>query len=377
MRRGFTLLETALAATIGGFVILATVGLFGLMERTETVLERQFTQTRQLGTLQQVLRRSFNAVLMSEDNTTSLSNTTNGDDKVMGSGEIVEDDVPAWDGQGERPRVILTFDSSEDLSRCMSLAPPEPGDPMGVPQRLEMVYPRSPIPASLRLPTRSWMAQGVDVENELEIYGISGPVRGVFEFRPDGSREAMLKSAGMGVAGGERDDRQQPRGWTLWWRPVFPDEVTRLSAGIPAGDQEMVSNAAEAYPVIRGVKRARILAFDNKFRLMSYAARTAADLPAYFEVEIETWAGEYVNWMFEVGWVNGDDPTAAPETTGTDAADSPQNNGQNNNGGGNNNGGQNGQPGRLNPSSPRSDPQRAPQIRRLDRNRGQRGGGES
>lgn len=371
IRRGFTLLETALAATVGGFVILATVGLFGLMERTETVLERQFTQTRQLGTLQQVLRRSFNTVLMSADNATSLSSTTNGDEKVMGSGEIVEEDIPAWDGEGERPRVILTFDGSEDFARCMSLVPPEPGDPMGVPQRLEMVFPRSPIPASLRLPTRSWMAQGVDVENELEVYGISGPVRGVFELRPDGSREALLKSAGMGVAGGERNDRAQHHGWTLWWRPVFPDEVARLTAGIAADDQEMIANAAEAYPVIRGVKRARFLAFDNKFRLMSYAARTAADLPAYFEVEIETWAGEYVNWMFEVGWVNGDDPTAPPETTSTDAATNPQNNA-----GGNNNG-QNGQPGRLTPSSPRSDPQRAPQIRRLDRNRGQRDGGES
>lgn len=342
-RRAFTLLETALAATIGGMVILTAVGLFSMIERSERGLERQFDQTRQLGTLQQVLRRSINTVLMSELSDTSLESGAGPEREVkeMGNGEIVEDEEPIWDGTGERPRIILEMDNTEDLGRCMALSAPPMGDPMGMPQRLEMVSPRSPIPSSLRLPTQSWMTSGVDVENELEVYGISGPVRGVFEFRPDGSRERLLQMAGMGVATGERIRNDTQTGWTLWWRPVFPEEVLRLQAGMPATEADFIANAAEGYPVIRGIKRARFIAFDNRFRRLTYAARTATDLPAYFELEIETWAGAYVNWMFEVGWVNGADPTAPPDQTAAgadenagDAANNSGNNGNNNGGGG-------------------------------------------
>lgn len=333
-RRGFTLLEVALATVIGGMVILTSVGLFGLLERSETVLERQFTESRQLGTLQLVLRRSFNSILVAEDNSTSLESAAGPDDnKALGNGEVIEDDQPAWDGQGERPRIVLEFDHSEDLARCMSYAPPPIGDPMGVPQRLEMVLPRSPIPASLRLPTQGWLAGGVDIDNDLEVYGISGPVRGVFELRPDGSRELLLKQAGMTSSVGERINFERGSGWTLWWRPVFPEEVARLTLGIPDGEQDSIAAAAEAYPVIRGIKRARFLSFDNRFRKLTYAARTATDLPAYVEVEIETWAGQYVNWMFEIGWVNGADPTYAEEDTSTDDVEQidDQNNDVNNN----------------------------------------------
>lgn len=339
-RRGFTLLETALAATIGGMVILTAVGLFSMIERSEKGLERQFNQTRQLGTLQQVLRRSINTVLMSASLDASLESATGQENKEMGNGEVVEDETPTWDGTGERPRIILEMDNTEDLGRCMALAAPPMGDPMGMPQRLEMVSPRSPIPSSLRLPTRSWMNSGVDVENELEVYGISGPVRGVFEFRPDGSRERLLQMTGMGVATGERVRKETQTGWTLWWRPVFPDEVLRLQAGAPATEADFITNAAEGYPIIRGIKRARFIAFDNRFRRLTYAARTATDLPAYFELEIETWSGAYVNWMFEVGWVNGADPTAPTEQAdGTDQNSNNSNNNAGNNNNNNNNGG--------------------------------------
>lgn len=331
-RRGFTLLETALAATIGGMVILTAVGMFSMIERSEKGLEQQFNETRQLGTLQQVLRRSINTILMSDALSASLESATGRENPEMGSGEIVESKEATWDGTGERPRIILEMDNTEDLARCMALAAPPMGDPMGMPQRLEMVSPRSPIPSSLRLPTQSWMNAGIDVANQLEVYGISGPVRGVFEFRPDGSRERLLQMAGMGVATGERVRRQTQTGWTLWWRPVFPDEVLRLQAGMPATEAEFITNAAEGYPILRGIKRARFIAFDNRFRRLAYAARTATDLPAFFELEIETWAGTYVNWMFEVGWVNGQDPSAPPQDT-SGSAGQDQNNGNNTGGG--------------------------------------------
>ncbi|KAA0217249.1 MAG: hypothetical protein DYG94_01575 [Leptolyngbya sp. PLA3] len=374
-RRGFTLLETALAATIGGMVILTAIGLFGMIERSEKGLERQFNETRQLGTLQQVLRRSINTVLMSTSLDASIESATGQEDVKMGNGEIVEDNEPAWDGTGERPRIILEIDNTEDLARCMALAAPPMGDPMGMPQRLEIVSPRSPIPSSLRLPTQSWMNAGVDVENELEVYGISGPVRGVFEFRPDGSRERLLRSAGMGVATGERIRNDTQTGWTLWWRPVFPDEIVRLQAGMPATEADFITNAAEGYPIIRGVKRARFIAFDNRFRRLTYAARTATDLPAYFEIEIETWAGAYVNWMFEVGWVNGEDPTALPEEPGN-GADQDADEDENNNGNDNDGGGRSGNqrrlaPERLRPPDGEREQTPSPQPRRP----GQSGGG--
>lgn len=323
LRRGFTLLEVSLAAVIGSAILFATVGLFGLMERSETLLDRQFHQAREMGTLQIVLRRSLNAMLMAEDNAESMEDTsaeTRGD---IGEGEVVETEDPAWDMEGNRPRIFLEYDQSPDLREMSMLVPSIPNDPMGVPQRLELTLPRSPIPASLRLPTIGWQAQGIDLEAEQEVYGISGSVRGVFELRPDGSRERFLYNNGMTPSDGERLRNETQTGWTLWWRPIFPDEILKQQLNLPPSQEDFLRSAAEAYPVIRGVKRFRVLAFDNGYRKPVYAARTATDLPAYMEVEIETYSGLYSNWMFEVGWVNGPDPTITPADPEDPEAETP------------------------------------------------------
>ncbi|MBX3321626.1 MAG: hypothetical protein KF757_01410 [Phycisphaeraceae bacterium] len=334
-QRAFTLLETVLAVTIGGMVILSTVGLFALLNRTDAVLDRQYTQSRQLGTLQIVLRRSFNTMLMSGDNTTALSPPASQGGEIVGSGQLVESDLPPWDGTGERPRVIIEADRSAELTFASTFVQPGFGDPMGVPQRMELVLPRTPVPASIRLPTQSWLVQGINVEQELEVYGISGSIRCVFELRPNGSRELMLRDAGMTPADGERVGRELEPGWTLWFRPVFPEEVIREGLGEPQTSDDMLRAAAEAYPIIRGVKRARFIAFDNGYRKATFAARTATDLPAYVEIEIETYSGLNVNWMFEVGWLNGPDPTAPPPAENeTNTANAP---GQGNNAGNNQN----------------------------------------
>jgi type II secretory pathway pseudopilin PulG len=349
-RGGFTLLETVLAATIGGAVIVSTVGLFALLNRSETVLDRQYTQSRQLGTLQIVLRRSFNTLLMSGDNTTSLTPTGNQNREPLGTGQLIESDLPPWDGTGDRPRVLIQTDLTDELALSSSFIQPMVSDPMGPPQRMELVLPRSPVPASIRLPTQSWLVQGVDVENELEVYGISGSVRGVFELRPNGARELMLFDAGMTPADGERSGRELEPGWTLWYRPVFPDELVREALGEVPGREEMLRAAAEAYPIIRGIKRARFIAFDNGYRKATFAARTATDLPAYVEIEIETYSGTNVNWMFEVGWLNGPDPTAPPpppENEDTNAAGNTGQDAQGNQnapGGGTGDGGTGGRP---------------------------------
>lgn len=339
-RRAFTLLETVLAAVIGGAVLLTAFGLFRLMERSEGTLDRQFHQTRQLGTLQIVLRRSFNAMLMSEVSQESLEATDQEAREKLGTGEVVESEDPAWDSDGNRPRVLLQYDTSADLLELSRLVPGIANDPMGAPQSFEIVLPRAPIPPSLRLPTRGWATQGFDVNSGPEVYGISGAVRGIFELRPNGSRELYLENHGMTPAGGERKGREMEPGWTLWWRPVFPDEVARLQMNIPASSDDILRAASEAYPLVRGIKKCRFLAFDNAYRKPVYAARTATDLPAYIEVEIETYAGIYSNWMFEVGWVNGPDPTIIEEeeTEDPNAAPAPNGNGAGNGAGGNNNG---------------------------------------
>lgn len=360
VRRGFTLLETALAAVIGAAILFATLGLFGLMERSETVLDRQFHQSRELGTLQIVLRRSLNSMLMSEDSQESLEAADQEAQEELGTGEVIEPEEPAWDDEGNRPRILLEYDMSADLREMSLLAAPIPNDPMGIPQRLEVVLPRSPIPAALRLPTQGWLAQGIDLEAEREVYGISGSVRGVFELRPDGAREQYLRNMGMTPADGERVRDQTQRGWTLWWRPIFPDEIAKQQLGMPQTSEDFLRAAAEAYPVLRGVKRMRILAFDNAYRKPVYAARTATDLPAFIEVEIETWSGLYGNWMFEVGWLNGPDPTIGEPEAPEDEAETPDDAGGDNdnagdpgggNGAGEDNGGASQSRSRLRPGS--------------------------
>lgn len=314
--RAFTLIETVLAVVIGGLVLLGCVSVFLTAARTEKAYAQRFERTNELWTTQLAVRRTFLGLLMDGD--TSAAPT--------GAGIETEEDAL-------RPRVILE---------------PDPGAPEGPggtrPQRLEVTVARSPVPSIIGSQVGTWLVEA-DRESSLDFASTdlsSGAIRGVYELRPSGTREAIMMNLGLTDADEgllERMRTDPPPGWTLWWRPILSGELAELEAGLPprgdlSGDAETVRNRlAGAIPVLRGVDTLRWTVFKGDQRVQTYAGASIVDLPAFAELEVLLINGQYANWMFEVAWETGQDPTGGGGD-GSGEDDSPDGDGNNNNGGG-------------------------------------------
>jgi len=300
-RRAFTLIETVLAVVIGGMVLLGCLSVFVASSRAERAYAQRFERTGELWTTQLAVRRTFLSLLMDEQ--TGAAPT--------GTGVTAEEDAV-------RPRVILE---------------PDPGAPEGPggsrPQRLEVTVARSPVPSIVGSQIGAWLVEE-DRSSSLDFASTnlsSGAIRGVYELRPSGTREAIMMN--LGILDEEpkllrRMQNDPPPGWTLWWRPILSTELGELETGVPprgdlSGDIETVRNRlAGAIPVLRGVDTLRWTIFKSDERIETYAAGSITDLPAFAELEVLLLSGQYANWMFEIGWETGSDPTGG---TDGDAAD--------------------------------------------------------
>lgn len=319
-RRGFTIVETVLAIVIGGLVLMGCVSVFLTTARAEKAYSQRFERTSELWTTQLATRRTFLNLLMQEQTTTGA----------------------AADGSttAARPRLILEPD------------PAAPGDQFGNrPQRLEVTVGRSPVPAIVGSQIGAWLveedrAASLDFASE-ELS--SGAIRGVYELRPSGTRETLMMNLGLMEVDTKllrRMETDPPAGWTLWWRPILSTELLQLEAGAtPSPDtsgstDDITARLAGAIPLLRGVENLRWQVFKSDERSDAYAGTGITDLPAFAELEIVLINGQYASWMFEIGWVTGEDPTDTAGAGG-DGTDDQNGGGGNNNGGGNgnNNGG--------------------------------------
>ncbi|MEM9372157.1 MAG: hypothetical protein AAGA55_00810 [Planctomycetota bacterium] len=309
-RRAFTLVETTLAMVIAGLVLLSCMSVFIAASRTERAYAQRFERTNELWTTQLAVRRTFLSLLMD-------GQTTADDDEAV------------------RPRVILE---------------PDPGAPVGPggtrAQRLEVTVARSPVPSILGSQVGAWLVEA-DRESSLDFTSTdlsSGAIRGVFELRPSGSREAIMMNLGLTDLDQSLLDRMQtdpPPGWTLWWRPILSAELAELEAGVPprgdlSGNAEAVrTRLAGAMPVLEGIDTLRWTVFKGDERIHAYAATSIVDLPAFTELEVLLINGQYANWMFEVAWESGDEPTSGgDDADGATAQDADGGGGGNNGAGG-------------------------------------------
>lgn len=305
LRAAFTIIETVLAIVIGGLVLLGCVSVFLTTARAEKAYSQRFERTNELWTTQLATRRTFLNLLMQEQTTT---------------GAPADGTDPAVDPV--RPRLILETD------------PAAPETVLGGrPQRLEVTVGRSPVPAIMGSQIGAWLVEE-DRAASLDFASTeisSGAIRGVFELRPSGVREAIMMNLGIM----EPDTRllkqmesDPPPGWTLWWRPILSDELLGLEGGLPpspdlAGTEEEITNRlAGAIVLLRGVDALRWQIFKSDERVDSYAGTGITDLPAFAEMEISLINGQYASWMFEIGWVTGEDPTDG-DGAGTDDEDDP------------------------------------------------------
>ncbi len=315
--RGFTLLETILASTVASLVLLAAMSMFLTVARTERTLAARYDQTTEMAWLQATARRALLSLVMAPNSTLDQD------------GNVITPD-------GEQPprgRILLVPDPLAEAY----LASGRWTRPLGTAQmqRLEVVLDAPPVPDALLGPAAGWASRAPADAMDFSLADIAGEdtggVRGVFELRPDGVREQLMRSAGLAARDWPvRADDDPAGGWTLWWREYSVAEIGALTAGAAMQPDDILTPEGQerlmrAYPLVRGVDSLRWQVFDDNKRLETYAGLAQKQLPAYFELEIRTTGGKYANWMFEVGWRVGIEPTedeasaADADTEGDDA----------------------------------------------------------
>ncbi|MFI4897768.1 MAG: type II secretion system protein J [Phycisphaerales bacterium JB059] len=296
--RGFTLIETILAAALGSVVLLGTVSVFHFAARSEGVLAKRFEQTNEMARLQLTLRRAMQTLVMKANSTVE-----------------VDEDAPV-----ERARVILGVD--EVVMGMIEGGRTQPRGAASV-QRLEVVLSAPPLPNSLLGPAAGWASPGTTDALDFSLADLEGEntggVRGVFELRPDGQRERLMRRAGLDRTTWEVPDPGDERaGWTLWWRPMTVEEIDHLNAGGAWLQDDIMTEAGQmrlagAAPLVRGLTDCRWQVFNDREMHESYEGLEMRDLPAYVTLELRTASGLYANWMLEMGWTIGADPYAEEE----------------------------------------------------------------
>lgn len=281
MNRGFTLLETLLAASLGALLVLMVVGLFGFMDRAEARQVQKLEQIDSLARIHTIMQRTFSALVVSDQ---------------MGSQTPAALPDDATGGGGRRPpqeaRLLIEKDESTSLSAAQRRF--KAG---GVVQRLEVVLDREPVPRRFAQGLSGSLSSSVQANQDDAEQMIGGQVRGVFELRPDRATRRMdgTKVDVLTNTSGEE-------GWTLWWRPIgIVDESGVTEAGVDPYAVDPTEDPA-AVPIAAGLKSCNWKAFVKRERQAEVRVVSYVDLPAYMEMEVQTVSGFYANWMFEVQW---------------------------------------------------------------------------
>ncbi|MEM0983036.1 MAG: prepilin-type N-terminal cleavage/methylation domain-containing protein [Planctomycetota bacterium] len=357
-RRGFTLVELVLASVIGSLVLLGALAVFRLIETSDRSMQARFESTQETAIAHQAIQRSLMRLVLADEDSVSLTERSpeealdedqaeqaaddatsrnSGDDAAASDepdADEDDDDFELLNDQDriERPRLVLEREWSETMARMaqaaridgVNLLDPSLG--LGFPQRLEVVLIETPLPPGFEVGRPSWLPRRTnEVAENIALFanasaGREGGVRGVFELRPDGARELIL--AGMGLssrtllrAEGVKIPREarDPKGWTLWWRPVTETEYVVRESGRVFDPDSNPEYLAQAIPLLRGVTVARwdviadraVEGSDRRVleRYSEYRALSETDVPGYVELEVETASGVFHSWAFEIGWV--------------------------------------------------------------------------
>lgn len=291
MRRGgFTLLELAIASFLGTAVIVATLGVFAAIARADRRTAARFDRSIQLSLLQRSVQRAWDSVVMDDGGAT----------EGLDPGALDPESAEPEDPEEPLPplRILLEPDPALarlSMSRRVAL---ERGWGEGeaiAPQRLELALSAAPAMQSARDYRRALRLQEqglLPVETGPDV-AADRSVRGAFEFRPEDDVTAF----------GEQI-------YSLWWRPMAQAETAEELA--QAGRPVDVATVEGAVELVEEVIWARWRVFKQREWHETFRAITVPDLPAYAELEITTPEMMTANWIFEVAWIIGEDPSAEP-----------------------------------------------------------------
>lgn len=278
--RGFTLLETVMAAALGMLVLAGALSMFVVMQQAQEAVLTRAESSNEIARIHRTMQRTFSTLMMLDR--MPAPGEAPGDENA--EGENGEDDP----GLTDVPADGLELEEPPPVPRLV--LEPDPRFPGQDIQRLEIVLASQPIPLDTardsvqNIAQSTWAAQSWAAETlALDAPPDDGPgIRGSF---------LLIENARTAT------DIRDP-GWSLWWSPVVGDRVQ----------------------VATGLRRLRwTLARTGETGLTQheqYSATLAMDLPAYAEVELEMVNGQYANLMFEIAWSTGEEPSDEAETPG-------------------------------------------------------------
>ncbi len=268
-RKGFTLLETVLAITLGSLVLAAALSMLVVVQRAQSAVFNRADSNSEIARVHRTMQRTFSSLMV-------LPTPPAG---AAPAGGPTEGDAP----QGAGPGQPGDPDSPDDLEapppEPRLVLSPDPRFPGRDLQRLEVVLSSPPIPTD---PTRAAENAWAD-----EVYELDRPaddtagLRGAFVLAEPALDESVLTRSS---------------GWTLWWIPREGERVQvaknlrRLNWVVARSEEGIVE------------------------RLSEYIATYTADLPDFIEVEIETTTGVRSSMMFEIAWSVGEEPELDPQT---------------------------------------------------------------
>ncbi|MGJ8636753.1 MAG: PulJ/GspJ family protein [Phycisphaerales bacterium] len=340
-RSAFTLVELTLAVVVASLVMLGVSGVFAATRSMDRIFSNQFENSTQLHIAQMTIRRALLSLQIEEDQRADAGDSSGVNTEVAGEVE-------------PRPRIILETDPVfEDY----------PGE--FKPQRFEVVLSAPPIALNMGTKAAAWARINDRDEDSLDFSSADasgGILRSVFELRPDGSREAIMRRVGIMDPDQKADEAyldalqslqsgRAVKGWTLWWRPILQTESLYLrDGGIPLKDSagtedEIRFRLAGAIPLVKDIELCAWTVYKSDEKIHEYEALSMSSLPAYAEFELFLNSQQFATWMFEVDWVLGDDPLDLSEDEDTGAGDGTDADGDGTGGGGGNNDGSNNRPG--------------------------------
>ncbi len=343
-RRGFTMLEVALASVIGLVIVGVCAAMLTTLERADRLLEVRAGQSGDLQRIHRVMQRMAGSLLLSGDAAASRRRTST---TAVAAPESDAEPTTEPGAIKPPPRFILMTDPALGgvmMSRRVSRGPVA----ALMPQRLEIVLTDPPVPSPSRtLEILERARPGItaeDLEQRLETddpqtqdagsarAGTSPSGSGMADTFDEDLTEAPLRATRGAMvfvlAEGSRAQQRlvaiREQGETpgsgelssaplfdLWWVPLPP----RPPEGWEAGIDRAYGPGPDSYKIASDIRFARWQVFSKRERKTEVMVTTENEIPAFIELEIEMGSGLWSNWMFEV-------PTpargaeAVPATTG-------------------------------------------------------------
>ncbi|CAG1006041.1 hypothetical protein PHYC_03282 [Phycisphaerales bacterium] len=314
-RRGFSLLETVLAAAIGSIIVVIAASMFLGVERTDRSLGVRTEQSGDLARARLVMQRAFVSLLVS-----------NARPAARRPGTVVARDANAPPPPAEPERKLtprFSLDADPRLDR-LRMTRKDDDRVYGV-QRLEIVLTDSPVPDNSR-DVWEWVQnssrRGVKPRNRVDEPGPDRPggpaatpeaetdgsdaeeaqapvraVRGAFEFWPQTGRGEQERLEDIERLSGA--PMEVPLLYELWWIPL-PVKSEYVDDPPPP-----VGPLGEPYLVASNIRYARWTMYDDREKKVRLEGAVRQNVPAYAELDIETGVGLSAQFMFEVDFAQG------------------------------------------------------------------------